>query len=287
MVRVFLAILFVLFSATAQAQLLTTTPVDAGGDTTADSTANAQKSLIVDQSGTAITFVDAITFDFDSGGGTQTGEAIGIMCPASGGAVLCSQGDASNGILVNLGANNDVTIGVNLATEDLAETADSANLFRMGAVRRDAAASSSGTTGDNSTINVDALGLLWSRFLDPCSGVAKVSVPIDIVTATTTELINGSGASNKAYICSINLVTASANNVALVEDDTDNCGSPSAGMAGGVTAGEGWNFAANGGLTLGSGLGTVAQTSVVNRFVCLITSAGTQLSGTVVYALAP
>ena len=56
---------------------------------------------------------------------------------------------------------------------------------------------------------------------------------------------------------SLNIVTAAANNVALVEDDTSACASPTAGMAGGTTAATGWNFAANGGMTLGNGTGTV------------------------------
>jgi hypothetical protein len=171
--------------------------------------------------------------------------------------------------------------------EDAAE-AGADQVLAMGAVRRDAAASSSGASGDFSTVNVDALGQVWTRQLDPCSGVAKVYVPIDIVTATTTEVVGtASGASNYIYICSINLVSAGANNVALVEDDTDACASPSAGIAGGVTAAEGWNLAANGGLTQGNGNGSIAKSAAQNRYVCLITSAAVQLSGTIVYALAP
>ena len=173
----------------------------------------------------------------------------------------------------------------NDVTEDGPETgAEKAPVLLS--VRRDVAATSAGASADFATLNTSALGLLWSRFLDPCSGVAKVAVAVDIVTATTTEIIN-QDASNLAYICSINLVTAAANNVSILEDATDVCASPTAGLAGGVTAAEGWNFAANGGLTLGNGMGTVLKTSAANLNVCIITSATTQLSGTVVYALAP
>jgi len=121
---------------------------------------------------------------------------------------------------------------------------------------------------------------------DPCMFRLKASVPIDIVTATTTQLVAAS-ASNKLYVCSLHLVTNAANNVALVEDDTSACASPTAGVTGGVTAGEGYNFGANGGLTLGNGGGTVAITAATNRYVCLITSAATQLSGSMTYVLAP
>jgi hypothetical protein len=173
-------------------------------------------------------------------------------------------------------------------TEDAAETAGGTGPMVM-SVRRDAAATSSNTTGDNSTFNTDALGLLWTRSLDPCSGVAKSYIPIDIVTATTTELTAAlAGASTHYYICSLNLVTAGANNVALVDDNTDGCGSPTAGVMGGFgSAAEGWNFAANGGLTLGSGSSSVGRTTTANAVLCLITSANVQLSGHIVVAAAP
>jgi hypothetical protein len=132
-------------------------------------------------------------------------------------------------------------------------------------------------------------GSAWVRATgDPCFFTTKSTAVVDIVTATTTEVINIAGASNHVYVCAINLVTAGANNVALVDDDTDNCGSVTAGMAGGFgSAAEGWNLAANGGLTLGSGIGTVAKTNGTNRSVCLITSAAVQLSGTITYVVAP
>lgn len=154
------------------------------------------------------------------------------------------------------------------------------------AKRTNVAASSSSTDADYVTLNTDTLGSLWARFLDPCSGVDKIAVPVSISTATTTQLA-AADASNKIYVCSVNLMGAAADNVALVEGDTAACASPTAGMAGGTTAATGWNMGANGGLTLGNGLGTVAKSASTNRYVCLITSAATQLSGTVMYALAP
>ena len=155
--------------------------------------------------------------------------------------------------------------------------------------RIDVAASSAGTTGDYAVFNTDALGQIWARHLDPCTGVAKTAIPIDISTATTTELTASlAGASTHYYVCSLNLVTAAANNVALVDDDSDNCASVTSGVAGGFgSAAEGWNFGANGGLTLGNGGATVAKTNGTNRVLCLMTSAATQLSGAIVVAAAP
>jgi hypothetical protein len=134
-------------------------------------------------------------------------------------------------------------------------------------------------------------GTTWDRAQttrDPCDGAAKTLLPVDIVTATTTEITSAlAGASTHYYVCSINLVTAGANNVALVDDDTDNCASVTSGVAGGTTAGEGWNFAANGGLTIGNGMGTVAKTNGANRVLCLVTSAAVQLSGSIGVVAAP
>lgn len=171
--------------------------------------------------------------------------------------------------------------------EDAAETAGG-SLSMAGSVRRDVAATSSNATGDNSTVNTDALGLLWTRDLDPCNGVAKTHIAINISTATTTELTPSlAGASTNYYICSLNLVTAAANNVALVDDDTDNCPSVTSGLAGGLTAASGWNFAANGGIAIGSGISAVFKTAGTNRVLCLVTSAATQLSGSITVAAAP
>lgn len=127
----------------------------------------------------------------------------------------------------------------------------------------------------------------WVREVaDPCSYLAKTYVPFSIASATTTQLIAASS-SNYNYICSINIVVGAANNVALVEDDTSACASPTAGMAGGTTGATGWNFAANGGVTFGSGLGTVFKTASTNRYTCFITTTSAQTSGTISYVQVP
>lgn len=171
--------------------------------------------------------------------------------------------------------------------EDAAESSGVAGSVQLG-VRRNAAASSSGADGDYSTFNVDALGLTWSRHLDPCSGVAKTYLPVNIASATTTEITPSlAGASTHYYVCAINLVASAADNVALVDDDTDNCGSVTSGLAGGTSAGSGWNLGANGGLAQGNGDSSIMKTNGTNRVLCLVTSSAAQLSGTIVVAAAP
>lgn len=118
--------------------------------------------------------------------------------------------------------------------------------------------------------------------LDPCrinsNSFAKIS------QTANTQIITGTSA-KKTYICSINLVTAGANNVAIVEGTGSVCATGIAGVStGGTTAATGWNFAANGGLTEGSGLGSVMAANNANADnVCILQSAAVQLSGVIGY----
>lgn len=171
--------------------------------------------------------------------------------------------------------------------EDALVTAGGA-VMMAGSVRRDAAVASATTDGDNANVNTDALGLLWSRQLDPCSGVAKTFYVVDTADGTNLEIAN-SVASQFFYICSVNLVAAGATVVLISQDDTDGCGSPEAGLNGGSsgTTTEGWSFAANGGISLGSGASSVMKTSTAARYLCIDQSASVQLSGTISYVSAP
>lgn len=107
---------------------------------------------------------------------------------------------------------------------------------------------------------------------------------VNISTATTTLAITGVSG-RQVRICSFNLVTAGANNVAFIEGTGATCGTGTAGMTGGTTAASGWNFAANGGITQGSGLGEVMSTATAGDSVCIVTSAGTQLSGHIKFGI--
>jgi hypothetical protein len=118
-----------------------------------------------------------------------------------------------------------------------------------------------------------------AQLVDPCQSQTVNSTPINISTATTTRIATES-ASVKVYICHLSVVTAAANNVAMIEGTGASCaGGTPAGMAGGTTAASGWNFSANGGISLGMGGYSVNQTLNQAYSVCLVTSAATQLSG--------
>ena len=122
------------------------------------------------------------------------------------------------------------------------------------------------------------------------SGDARVPVvcdnwaPFSLASTTALKVIaNTSG--KKTYICSLNIVSAAANNVALIAGTktTNDCDTSTAGLAGGTTAATGWNFAANGGLTQGTGIGVVTATASNSLDVCLLASGSGQLSGVMSY----
>lgn len=95
-----------------------------------------------------------------------------------------------------------------------------------------------------------------------------------------TQIITGA-ASKQTYVCSINLVVGAADNVALVEGTGTTCATGTAGMAGGATAATGWNFAANGGLASGTGVGAIMRTATAADNTCLLVSGTAQVSGAV------
>lgn len=141
--------------------------------------------------------------------------------------------------------------------------------------------------GDAASVRVDCTNRqLYVRHLDPCTGGAKTFHIVNMNSATTVEIAN-SVASQFFYICSVNLVAVAAQTVAIGEDDTDGCGSITAGLHGGATAATGWSFAANGGIALGNGMGTVMKTSTAARYLCIITGQAAQVSGTIAYVSAP
>lgn len=191
------------------------------------------------------------------------------------------------------------SIVAGLQAEDDAHTNTDAS-FPMLCIQRAASVGTgtAGTAGDYAIPSCSVNGdILVSAIIrnsagteltqDPCASGTKSYIPIDITTATTTELTASlAGASTHYYVCAFHLVTDAANDVSLVDDDTDNCASVTSGLAGGLTAGEGWNLPANGGLALGNGSSPVMRTQGTNRVLCLVTSAATQLAGHIIVSAA-
>lgn len=119
---------------------------------------------------------------------------------------------------------------------------------------------------------------------DPCTFRAKSSVAIS--QATSTVLVAAS-ASNRIYVCSLALVAGAAEIVALTQGTGAVCATSADAIIGSTTVANGMSLAANGGLTLGSGNGTVARGPNVNEDVCLLQDGTDRLAGVMTYVLAP
>lgn len=193
-----------------------------------------------------------------------------------------SAGTTGDNATVNTDAVGNLWV-TGTVIEDAAETAGG-QLSMSGSVRRDVLATSAGTTGDNATINTTSNGALWVAQPDPCSFGTKVFV--NITQTTGTQLLTGT-ASNRTYVCAIHLVSATAQNIALVSGTGTVCATGIAGMAGGTTAATGWNLAANGGLVIAGGNSSIAKSAANADNVCLLTSSTGQISGNLVYVVAP
>lgn len=147
-------------------------------------------------------------------------------------------------------------------------------------------ATSNPTTTGVASYNMCFNGTTWDRCVkavDPCQILAKTHVNINGTAGAT--LVTGVS-SKKIYICSLVIVTATAQNLNLVSGTGTVCATSTAatlGLTGGTTAGTGWNLAANGGLTFGNGGYSIGQTNVNADNLCLLMSGSGQVTGGLSY----
>ena len=160
-----------------------------------------------------------------------------------------------------------------------------ADINNGSATATDAATQSAGTS---SVALVESFGLkyngaAYARVVgDPCELNSAVYVLINQTAGT--KLVTGTS-SKKIYICAIQLITATAQNIALVEGTGTVCATGPAGVMGGSTAATGWNFAANGGLAMGNGASSIAAEATNADDLCLLQSGSGQVSGNVKYVV--
>ena len=134
----------------------------------------------------------------------------------------------------------------------------------------------------NQSVNVNQIGGVGA-YLDPCS---REATSIAIIDQTSGEQLATGTASERIYVCSIHIVSATAQNVALVSGTGTVCATSTGAMIGGTTAATGWNLAANGGLVLPNTGKKYAMTDTDADNVCLLQSGAGQVSGTMVYVSA-
>ncbi len=198
--------------------------------------------------------------------------------------VLTVQGIASMTPLLVSPATGSFAADVTYGTSTYTEATSTGPM--AGGVRNDTPDSLANTTNEAAPLGLTASGALWTATIDPCSYKAKTYYVLNTASAATVEIANAV-AGEFWHICSVNLVAAAAQTIAIAADDTDGCGSLTAGLHGGVTAAEGWSFAANGGIALGNGNATVMKSATANHYLCFITGQAARIVGTIAYVSAP
>lgn len=131
----------------------------------------------------------------------------------------------------------------------------------------------------NQSVNQNQVGGV-AVFAERCQREEKTYVTINQTAGT--QLATGVAA-ERIYICSINVVSATAQNIAVVSGTGTVCATGIAGVIGGSTAATGWNLAANGGVVHGNGAAAVANTKVNADNLCLLQSGAGQVSGSLAY----
>lgn len=235
-------------------------------------------------------------------------------------------GNSTDGALVNLGANNDVTVtgGVDVSDSFLL---DATYTGRMPAGASPADAESNTNTAlsrigtflfgfdgtDWNRVRLDSTTFRLETEIEGGAGAPVTSFPdnepfneaqrggtavvagaceresvlyVQIDQTAGEQLITGT-ASERIYICSFQIISATAQNVALVDGTGTVCATSPTGLLGGSTAATGWNLAANGGLVLPPTRDSYTKTSTDADNVCLLQSASGQISGSLTYISIP
>lgn len=116
---------------------------------------------------------------------------------------------------------------------------------------------------------------------DPCFGTnTKTNVPISTSNGST-QLVAGAATTN-IYVCSFSLIAGAATVVNIIEGTGSTCATATADL-GSTTSTSGMSLAANGGLTLGNGGGTVIRTTNASASMCFLQSSTALVGGNLTY----
>jgi len=210
-------------------------------------------------------------------------------------------GTAADGMLVNLGANNDVTVtgtvtanaGTDLNTSALLTTTAHNDAFGTAGSADTQVRTVQGIAG-GTALPVSAASLPLpsgaatsanQAYLDPCQREATISINIEQTAGE--QLITGT-ASERIYICSIHFLTTTAQTIALVSGTGTVCATSITAVDGfgGASAALGQPFAANGGIALAAAGHKYGNTTADADNVCLLQSGGGQITGGLTYVSA-
>lgn len=118
---------------------------------------------------------------------------------------------------------------------------------------------------------------------DPCALGNKTNLPISQSGTSSVQLVALSG-STVIYVCSLSLIAAGATTVVLTTGTGSACVTGNAAVIGDTTANiaNGLSLAANGGLTLGNGSGTIAKGAASSE-LCMTLGTNVRMSGNLTY----
>lgn len=118
---------------------------------------------------------------------------------------------------------------------------------------------------------------------DPCMFQAKTNLAISQNGTSSVQLIALSG-STSIYVCSLSLIAAGATTVAITTGTGTACVTGNAAVIGSTTSNiaNSMSFAANGGMTMGNGQGTVAKGASSSE-LCMILGSNVFVSGNLTY----
>ena len=245
---------------------------------------NSAGALYVAGTVTVTDGAGALNVIVDSGTVT-TVSTVTSLSQFAGAAINLNAGTAGTGTLRIVTATDDpvndaaVLFAANLVAHDAADAGSPLKLGGFASATIPAAV----TANDRVNAWYSLNGAAMIQTTDPCSG-PKIHVPVSITADAT--LITGT-ASNRTYICAVSLVTATAQNIAVLSGTGTTCQTSTGPLFGGVTAATGWNFAANTGIAVGTGSGTIAKSDTDADNICIDTSSTGQISGSISYVVAP
>lgn len=149
----------------------------------------------LDSTGTGIAAAGLIAQLDDVSTGTVTENQFAPVRQSSRRALLIEGVASGNAVTISGNVSPATAANWGVYVEDAAETGGG-NLMMAGAVRRDAIASSSTSSGDNSTFNTNDVGALWVAQVPATNGG---TTPCYITSAASTNATNCKNAAGQLY----------------------------------------------------------------------------------------
>jgi len=182
-----------------------------------------------------------------------------------------ASGSVASGAMVDLGAQADAACGT-----------DNGSCSAIALIKR---GNQNLTTVNTTAAAAVAAGTNRIGYVsdDPCTQKTKTNLPISQNGTSSVQLVALSG-STVIYVCSLSLIAAGATTVALTTGTGTACVTGNAAVIGSTTANiaNSLSLAANGGLTMGSGNGSVALGAASSE-LCMVLGTNVFVSGNLTY----